>query len=448
MNFSKEQLEQLTRAYNEYKAEEESDADSETTAPLFEFNLEQEIRRLRSGSSHLRRSPSPTPSKPDISSLTNTMSPPGGGSGGAGGGSGGVGGGSGGSTPGLPPQIAQLFANPIKVLQTNATVPEYTGEGMGEYQAREFIRLCEDVMKNSYITEPVEKISFIRSNIKQGSLAARMMQTSSFTAPLKRQNYDLFRSTFLETFGDDLEHSLVKGVAAAAETMISGANAQSLLEAQIDASRLSEDLLKYLRKSNWMGDTMTEENLGKFLEFLFYMQLLNGKLRKGSLSLKYEPTERLHDFVSKLKIKMQEKEGETNLVGISKTASVTASQVTSGVAALSLKPPSKHWKPTGTNRSASWAEGPQMSVKDNRRPQEEFRGKSFSKKGAIPKQKTTNRPAPRAEVYCTYHKSPGHSTHDCFTVNKIMKEVHAQRGHRGAGQRSGEATRPHKPDRG
>lgn len=244
--------------------------------------------------------------------------------------------------------------------------------------------MCEDVMNNSYITEPVDKISFIRSNIKPGSLAARMMQASAFTDPLKQKNYDLFRTTFLETFGDNVEHSLVKGVAVAAETLLSGANAQSIIEAQIDAHRLSEDLGKYLKKSQWMADTMTDTNVVKFLEFLFYMQLLNGKLRKGSLSLKYEPKERLHDFVSKLKVKMQEREGEAHLMGASKTASVAASQVTSGIAALSLKSINKDRDP--------WV----MAVDST----------------------PTNR---KSRVVCEHCKQPGHVEKQCWTLKKVIE---------------------------
>ena len=46
-----------------------------------------------------------------------------------------------------------------------------------------------------------------------------MMQVSSFTRPQESKNYSTFRSTFLETFGEDADYSLAKGFNIAVDQM-------------------------------------------------------------------------------------------------------------------------------------------------------------------------------------------------------------------------------------
>ncbi len=157
------------------------------------------------------------------------------------------------------------------------------------------------------------------------------MQASAFTKPLKRKDYASFRLNFLQTFSDNVKHSLVKGVNLAVEILLAGANSKDMYEAQVDANRVSEELMKYLQDNNWVdAGNMSNQNVCQFLEFFSYMLLLKGKTRRGALALKYEPGE-LHGFVARLKTKTEEKEDETSIAA----SAVAASQVTSGVAVLS-----------------------------------------------------------------------------------------------------------------
>ncbi len=51
---------------------------------------------------------------------------------------------------------------------------------------------------------------------------------------------------------------------------------------------------------------MSEDNLNKFLEFLFYQFHIPEKARRSSLTLNFKPGLRVVGFVSELEIKMQE----------------------------------------------------------------------------------------------------------------------------------------------
>lgn len=179
-----------------------------------------------------------------------------------------------------------------------------------DYTARDFILQCEDVMNYSFVSDPGDKISFVRSRLQPGSRASALMQASAFTVPQERRDYAAFRSHFLETFGDDVKHSLVKGVNLCVDTLRTNAGTKGLIQGQVDAYRLSTDLIKCLKEGGWTdGENMSLDNTLKFLEFLIYMIVLKDQYRKSSLSLEFGPDDKLHDFVLKLKTKIEEEEG-------------------------------------------------------------------------------------------------------------------------------------------
>ncbi len=51
---------------------------------------------------------------------------------------------------------------------------------------------------------------------------------------------------------------------------------------------------------------MSEDNLKKFLEFLFYQFHIPEKARRSSLTLNFKPGSKVVSFVSELEVKMQE----------------------------------------------------------------------------------------------------------------------------------------------
>ena len=70
----------------------------------------------------------------------------------------------------LTPQQTSTF----KLLPTSASMHVFSGSDLG-YTAREYISLCEDVMKNSDINDKGDQISFVRSCLQLGSRASHMM---------------------------------------------------------------------------------------------------------------------------------------------------------------------------------------------------------------------------------------------------------------------------------
>ena len=65
---------------------------------------------------------------------------------------------------------------------------------------------------------------------------------------------------------------------------------------------------------------MSKNNVGKFLEFLIYMIVEKSRNRRSSLSLKFQPTDELHNFILQLKTKMEEKEVDVRMAAMSASA--------------------------------------------------------------------------------------------------------------------------------
>ncbi len=75
----------------------------------------------------------------------------------------------------------------------------------------------------------------------------------------------------------------------------------------VEANQLATDCLKSVKDTNWVENSqMSEDNLKKFLEFLFYQFHISEKARLSSLTLNFKPRSKVVDFVSELEVKMQE----------------------------------------------------------------------------------------------------------------------------------------------
>ncbi len=72
----------------------------------------------------------------------------------------------------------------------------------------------------------------------------------------------------------------------------------------VEANQLAIDCLKSLKDINWVENSqMSEDNLKKFLEFLFYQFHIPEKARRSSLTLNFKPGPKVVDFVSELEVK-------------------------------------------------------------------------------------------------------------------------------------------------
>ena len=371
-----------------------------------------------------------------------------------------------------PPPGAPQVSAPIKVMPSGASVREFSHEEGDDYSARDFIQLCENVMRNCSISEPADKIAFVQSRIKYGSDASQLMRVSAITQPAKDQDYDTFRHQFLQIFGENVKHSLVKGVHLAAERILAKVDSQSADKAMVDANIISEDLLMYLKDNNWLtAGQMSEANLLKFLEFFIYMLELKGKIRKGSQELSYEPTNKLYEFVAKIKAKKDATLGETALI----SPVVEATNITSGIAALSPAPTrsaddtaskpavvcnyckkpghpesrcyvrrndtKKAQRAGGTSSAQSTTPVQQSFPRDyNKRPPPR------SSTTAARPQSSWNRGVPGERPYCLLHEISGHSTESCYAMARIRRDMKQQGNSRAQGSSSGEAARPRKHD--
>ncbi len=177
-------------------------------------------RCLRSGSTHPRVStnPSPNPSSPPFSNKQEST--------------------------------AKMATSTIKLLPTSASVRAFSGTD-ADYSARDFIRQCNDVITNSFVTANGDKIAFVRSRLQPGSRACCLMQASAFTEPQESKNYPEFRSNFLETFGEAEKRSLLKALNAGAKTVWTVSDGKDMFITQISANRVATDWLKCLKDTGW-----------------------------------------------------------------------------------------------------------------------------------------------------------------------------------------------------
>ncbi|KAG0726279.1 hypothetical protein GWK47_036944 [Chionoecetes opilio] len=302
-----------------------------------------------------------------------------------------------------------------------------------------------------------------------GSRASHLMQASAFTKPQQNKDYQAFRSNFLETFGEHEKHSLVKGVNLAVELLHGGAASKDLFDGQVDANRISADFVKYLKDNGWThGDTMQLPDVCKFLEFFVYMILLKGKCRRNSWSLNYTPAEELHDFVLKLKTKVEEKNGDVRMTA----SSVAVTSLTIGEEApdSSYAAVTASGKPTLTctycQREGHTTNKYFIRVRDQREAKKknnyrdasgplnaQFTNRNFYQDETAPPRRQTrptnttiHKPhfsspsgATGNSPYCSIHDSTTHYTDDCFTLLKIRDNFSRGRGMGGAS--SGESGR-------
>ena len=304
-------------------------------------------------------------------------------------------------------------------------------------------------MVNTYITEPADKISFVRSRLQDNSYASSMMQASSFLTPLERKDYTLFRETFLSTFGCSTKHSLVRAVDMTVDSLLKSSGTKARFLAQVEANRLSRDSVRILRDSKWGdSDNISMANLQKFLEFLYYMIVLTPKERKSSLSLTYNLTDRLHDFVLKLDSKVEEKQGES--WSAARVAAVPASKgasrpIPSSAGAATGATP-KVFKCHYCGKEGHIAPKCIKRIRDRR---DKHKGGAVdtaaktARSGPTPaKGAPSHRGSSSKSHYCVLHESSSHSTDDCSAVKTLKKDKFS--GSREESKNSGEAERPAK----
>ena len=361
------------------------------------------------------------------------------------------------SRPSTPPPQSNMAQQTIKVLPTECSITEFAGTD-SNYSARDFISRCEDVMRNSGITDPGDKISFVRSRLRPASEPHNLMQSSAFTDPTEKHEYNVFRTNFLETFGDYAKKSLVKSVSAVCERVAKEVCAKDELNAQIIAGRSVRDVISMLEDDGYFtADSMSKSNVRSFIEFFIYMLVLQDKKRRTALSLEFKLQDRLHDFVNKLKTKLEE-QGNRAQSAVSNIAAAHSTSTEAGKAA------DKTHHATGDvsqiltchycQRPGHTANRCYAKSRDRRREKKQTAasaspaGARASATGAIPKTPQTSASrtlaasasnTPKTPKYCHLHDSRSHSRDECAKVIQLRQEMIAARASNTAP--SGEAAR-------
>ena len=440
-----QKLELLCEEYDKLTVEfaakaEESKTEVEKNYSEENSDTDDDTRRLRSGSAHLRVPPSTVTNTQSVTHLPSMSQPN-------------TSGGSGTTSP--PPTTAS--SNPIKCLPVVAGVRNFSGNDL-DHSAYDYIEQCEDVMRHSYVTADADKISFLRSHLQVGSPAAHAMRASAFTDPTERQDYDEFRTNFLETFGDDRKHGLVKGVSDAVHGMLERAGCLNIIQAKADANRLSTNLARHLSDNGWAnGGSMPLKDTQKFMEFFFFMTFIKEKGRKTALPLEYGPQETLHSFSMKLRTRVEERGGDARFAAAAAqdrvaTSAVAAAQSTpaplteqASYAAVTSAGKEKYVC-YYCQREGHTANKCNKKKRDKRQAAASARGQGS--RDSSPRVKLASRkPSSAAQgesgrssnAYCSLHERYGHSTDECFTVIKL-REQWKQGGAVGKYQ-SGEASR-------
>ena len=407
-------------------SEESSDTDDDT-------------RRLRSGSAHLRVPPSSVTNTQLVSHFPS-MSPtnPSGGTG----------------SP--PPPNTTPSSNTIKCLPVVAGVRKFSGNEP-DHTAYDYVEQCEDVMRHSFVTADVDKISFLRSHLQVASPAAHAMRASAFTDPTERQDYAEFRTNFLETFGDDRKHGLVKGVSDAVHVILERAGSLNIIQAKADANRLASNLSRHLSDNGWAsGGSMPLKDHQKFMEFFFFMTFIKEKGRKTALPLEYGPQETLHSFSMKLRTRVEESGGNARFAAAAAQDCVATSAVAAAQSSPAEQTSLSYAAVTSADREVivcyycqregHTANKCNKKKRDKRQAAATARG--TGSRDSSPRVRVASRKpagATRGEsggnssAYCSLHQRYGHSTDDCFSVIK-MREQWKQGGAFGKNQ-SGEAAR-------
>ncbi len=99
--------------------------------------------------------------------------------------------------------LANRMAAPVEILPTTTTVREFYGS-QSYYSAREFLSFCEDVLKNSCVTEQGDNIALIKPCLLPGSPASKLTQATVFSGLQQRNCYKAFATNFLAIEGETL----------------------------------------------------------------------------------------------------------------------------------------------------------------------------------------------------------------------------------------------------
>ncbi len=160
----------------------------------------------------------------------------------------------------------------------------------------------------------------------------------------------------------------------------------------------------------------------KFLEFVCYMVVIKGQFRKSSSSPTYKHTERLYDFVNKLKTKVEDREGHSVPAVAAVEQKIATSSTPSSVVASATE--NAKLRCSYCQRSGHTVD---FCIKLQRdcQAKKETSDSSMSGKSAPQKAPGASKrraKGPKIGKTCAIYGAGSQSTEECFSVIKLKKE--------------------------
>ncbi len=329
--------------------------------------------------------------------------------------------------PDQPDPPPQQLPQTMKVLPQTYNIPKYTGSDPS-HTALDFMTQCEDAFSSVMAISGTEKINFVKQQLAPNSRAFKMMSTLDFKKVRDEGTYESFKKLFFNTFGEDRLENVVKVLSASAEYVLKGQASHTLFDAQVPASKLTEDALRILKTEEWSdGESITFAKLTPFLYLSYFMLFLDTGTRVASLSVKYSPTETVSGFCDKVKLKLAERTGTAGAVaGLS---AVRRAPAAAAPASATLRPQS-----VASHSQASTGAIPKLCthcqksghlVKSCFIRKNELRKAKRSTAAAAPSPTPTNtQPSARAAtLYCEVHGQASHTTADCRSIQRLKTGI-------------------------
>ena len=188
----------------------------------------------------------------------------------------------------------------IKLLHQEPSLKRFSGEDSA-HSPLTFLQQCEDVMRNSSIVEDADKISFIRSQLVQDSLATVMMRANCFNTAVIGCSYAKFRENFLTTFGTSQDNASLQWSFRLADSLTTDLGNLGILKGQAYAADFANEAISALQSANWSENgKISLDRLRTVFEFQYYIMYLAPQERRVASTLDFKPDQSLMEFASKL----------------------------------------------------------------------------------------------------------------------------------------------------
>ena len=235
----------------------------------------------------------------------------------------------------VPSVSSTAFQNPVltptfKLLHHDPSIQKFSGDDISLYSPLQFLQQCEDSIRNSNITSGVDKISFVRSQLQPGSIAADLMSASAFNPKLLNYDYSAFRSNFLQAFGTPQQPDSLQWVFDGADSLTTNFGSLNCLRALPRSAELASAAVESLKAASWITQgTLSEQRFHDIIEFLYYINFLNPSERRIASTLTYSQTDNLLDFSSKIASKLKEHPAQLPVVASTRATPLNSANQTS-----------------------------------------------------------------------------------------------------------------------